>query len=46
MSLQVYNWQCASTELAICTAHVDRAKSANAWITSSRVAGENNIGGF
>ena len=23
MSLQIYNWQCAGAELAICTAHVE-----------------------
>ena len=27
MSLQVYNWQCASTELAICTAHIDGCRA-------------------
>ena len=54
MSLQIYkkyNWQCASAELAICTARVEGrrvhgAKSATACIMSLRIAGKNNIGGF
>ena len=47
-----YNWQRASAELATCTVRVEGlwvpggAKSATACITSLRVAGENNIGGF
>ena len=41
-----YNWQHASTKLAKCTAHVDRAKSATACITSLRIVGKNYFGRF
>ena len=50
MSSQIYmkyNWQCASVELAICTARVEGNRAGpRALLHALRVAGENNIGGF